>query len=58
MVPVPVEAQVPVPVVGQAVVQVEDEQLAPGTVKQEFAKGYSVHDRVLRASMVSVTKDA
>lgn len=38
----------------QAVTQVESERIAPGCVVDEFQKGYLLHDRVLRAAMVSV----
>lgn len=38
----------------QAVAQVESDSVAPGHVVEEFQKGYALHDRVLRAAMVSV----
>lgn len=42
------------PTCQQAVTQVESERVAPGYVVDEFQKGYLLHDRVLRAAMVSV----
>jgi molecular chaperone GrpE len=42
------------PTCQQAVTQVESERIAPGCVVDEFQKGYLLHDRVLRAAMVSV----
>jgi molecular chaperone GrpE len=42
------------PTCQQAVTQVENERIAPGCVVDEFQKGYLLHDRVLRAAMVSV----
>lgn len=38
----------------QAVSQVESEQVSPGHVVDEYQRGYLLHDRVLRAAMVSV----
>ncbi len=38
----------------QAVAQVASDSVAPGHVVEEFQKGYLLHDRVLRAAMVSV----
>ncbi|MFO0773881.1 MAG: nucleotide exchange factor GrpE [Nitrospiraceae bacterium] len=38
----------------QAVAQVESDTVAAGHVVEEFQKGYLLHDRVLRAAMVSV----
>lgn len=38
----------------QAVAQVESDSVSPGHVVEEFQKGYFLHDRVLRAAMVSV----
>ena len=42
------------PTCQQAVTQVESSRIAPGCVVDEFQKGYLLHDRVLRAAMVSV----
>ena len=42
------------PTCQQAVTQVESSRIAPGCVVEEFQKGYLLHDRVLRAAMVSV----
>jgi molecular chaperone GrpE len=42
------------PTCHQAVTQVASERIAPGHVVDEFQKGYLLHDRVLRAAMVSV----
>ncbi len=38
----------------QAVAQVESSSVAPGHVVEEFQKGYLLHERVLRAAMVTV----
>ncbi|HEY3347218.1 MAG TPA: nucleotide exchange factor GrpE [Nitrospirota bacterium] len=40
----------------QAVAHVETEEQEPGTVVQEFQKGYFLNDRLLRAAMVTVAK--
>lgn len=40
----------------EAVAQVESPDAAPGTVVQEFQKGYMLGERLLRASMVVVAK--
>ncbi len=37
-----------------AVMHIEDESLAPGTVAEVFQRGYRLGDRVLRAAMVKV----
>lgn len=39
-----------------AVAQVESNEVAANTVVDEHASGYSLHDRLLRAAMVSVSK--
>ena len=39
-----------------AVAQVESSEVAANTVVDEHASGYSLHDRLLRAAMVSVSK--
>ncbi|MGE3152172.1 MAG: nucleotide exchange factor GrpE [Nitrospiraceae bacterium] len=46
------------PTCQQAVTQVASERIAPGCVVDEFQKGYVLHDRVLRAAMVSVAAAA
>ena len=40
----------------QAMLEVEDNTRNPGTVVQEIQKGYMIKDRLLRPSLVSVTK--
>lgn len=40
----------------EAVAQVESSEVAANTVVDELASGYSLHDRLLRAAMVSVSK--
>lgn len=40
----------------EAVAQVESSDVAANTVVDEHASGYSLHDRLLRAAMVSVSK--
>ena len=40
----------------QAMLEVEDDTRNPGTVVQEIQKGYMMKDRLLRPSLVSVTK--
>jgi molecular chaperone GrpE len=42
------------PSVHEAVVQDETDQVPPGTVVDELAPGYRLHDRLLRAAQVSV----
>lgn len=42
----------------QAVAQVEDDGVAPGTVLQVLQAGYVLHDRLLRPAMVTVAKQA
>ncbi len=44
------------PHVHQAVQEVEDPQVPTGTVVQVFQTGYQIHDRLLRAAMVVVSK--
>ena len=39
-----------------AVMHVEDEELGENVVAEEFQKGYSYKDRVLRHSMVKVSE--
>ena len=40
----------------QAMLEIEDNVKTPGTVVQEIQKGYMMKDRLLRPSLVSVTK--
>ena len=40
----------------QAMVELENEEVEPGTVIQELQKGYTMHERLLRPSMVAVSK--
>lgn len=44
------------PHVHQAVQEIEDPQVPSGTVVQVFQTGYQIHDRLLRAAMVVVSK--
>lgn len=44
------------PHVHQAVQEVEDPSVPSGTVVQVFQTGYAIHDRLLRAAMVVVSK--
>jgi len=44
------------PSLHEAVAQVETDQVPPGTVVDELAPGYRLHDRLLRAAQVSVAK--
>ena len=45
------------PAIHQAVAQVESDTAQPNTVVEEFQKGYFLHDRILRPSMVTVAKE-
>ena len=40
----------------QAMMEVEDDQKEPGTIVQEIQKGFMMKDRLLRPSLVSVSK--
>jgi molecular chaperone GrpE len=40
----------------QAMMEVEDDQKEPGTIVQEIQKGFMIKDRLLRPSLVSVSK--
>ncbi len=40
----------------QAMIEVEDDQKEPGTIVQEIQKGFTIKDRLLRPSLVSVSK--
>ena len=40
----------------QAMVEIENDDVDPGTIIQEMQSGYTMHDRLLRPSMVGVSK--
>ena len=40
----------------QAMMEIENEELEPGTIVQELIPGYTLHDRLLRPTMVGVSK--
>ena len=40
----------------QAMMEIEDDQKEPGTIIQEIQKGFTIKDRLLRPSLVGVTK--
>ena len=40
----------------QAMVEIEDEKKEPGTIIQEIQKGFTIKDRLLRPSLVGVSK--
>ena len=40
----------------QAMMEVEDDNKEPGTVVQEIQKGFMIKDRLLRPSLVAVSK--
>ena len=40
----------------QAMMEIEDENKEPGTIVQEIQKGYNMKDRLLRPSLVAVSK--
>ena len=40
----------------QAMMEIEDDQKEPGTIVQEIQKGFMIKDRLLRPSLVSVSK--
>ena len=40
----------------QAMMEVENNEVEEGTVVQEVQSGYTMHDRLLRAAMVGVSK--
>tara|TARA_A100000164_G_C21919955_1_gene780119 strand:- start:314 stop:937 length:624 start_codon:yes stop_codon:yes gene_type:complete len=40
----------------QAMVEIEDDQKEPGTIVQEIQKGFTIKDRLLRPSLVGVSK--
>ena len=40
----------------QAMMEIENDDLEPGTIVQELMPGYTLHDRLLRPAMVGVSK--
>ncbi len=40
----------------QAMMEIENDDLEPGTIVQELIPGYTLHDRLLRPAMVGVSK--
>lgn len=44
------------PNVHQAMIEVEDDEVEPGTIVQELQSGYLLKDRLLRPALVSVAK--
>ena len=40
----------------QAMMEIEDDQKEPGTITQEIQKGFMIKDRLLRPSLVGVSK--
>ena len=42
----------------QAMMEVEDNHKEPGTIVQEIQKGFKMKDRLLRPSLVAVSKKA
>ena len=40
----------------QAMMEIEDDQKEPGTIVQEIQKGFTINDRLLRPSLVGVSK--
>ena len=40
----------------QAMMEIEDDQKEPGTIVQEIQKGFTLKDRLLRPSLVGVSK--
>ena len=40
----------------QAMIEIEDDQKQPGTIIQEIQKGFTIKDRLLRPSLVGVSK--
>merc|ERR1711906_25686 len=40
----------------QAMMEIEDDQKEPGTIVQEIQKGFLIKDRLLRPSLVGVSK--
>ena len=44
------------PNIHQAMMEIEDDQKEPGTIVQEIQKGFMIKDRLLRPSLVGVSK--
>ena len=44
------------PNIHQAMMEIEDSQKEPGTIVQEIQKGFMIKDRLLRPSLVGVSK--
>jgi molecular chaperone GrpE len=42
----------------QAMIEIEDDQKEPGTIVQEIQKGFTIKERLLRPSLVGVSKKA
>ena len=42
----------------QAMMEIENDDLEPGTIVQELIPGYTLHDRLLRPAMVGVSKNS
>ena len=40
----------------QAMIEIENDQKEPGTIIQEIQKGFTIKDRLLRPSLVGVSK--
>ena len=40
----------------QAMMEIEDDNKEPGTIVQEIQKGFKIKDRLLRPSLVAVSK--
>ena len=40
----------------QAMIEIEDDEKEPGTIIQEIQKGFTIKDRLLRPSLVGVSK--
>ena len=40
----------------QAMMEIEDDEKEPGTIVQEIQKGFTIKDRLLRPSLVGVSK--
>ena len=40
----------------QAMMEIEKDEIEPGTIVQEILPGYTLHDRLLRPAMVGVSK--
>ena len=41
----------------QAMMEIENDEVEPGTIVQELISGYTLHDRLLRPAMVGVSKN-